>query len=118
MRNHVGLLYPGDILHEAGHLAVMPAAERPWLSGNMMAGKSEQHGIDGDEIAAMLWSYAACQAIGMPAEIVFHPQGYRGSSNWILANFRRGIYPGLPLLVWMGLTTTEEFPRMTRWLRE
>ena len=96
----------------------MPAAGRPWLSGNVMAGKSEQHGIDGDEIAAMLWSYAACQAIGMPVEIVFHPQGYRGSSNWILANFWQGIYPGLPLLVWMGLTTTEEFPRMTCWLRE
>ena len=52
------------------------------------------------------------------AEIVFHPQGYRGISNWILANFRQGIYPDLPLLVWMGLTTTEEFPRMTRWPRE
>jgi hypothetical protein len=112
------LLYPGDILHEAGHLAVTPAAERAQLSGNVMAGKPEQQGTDGDEIVAMLWSYAAAQAIGMPPEIVFHPAGYRGGSQWILDNFCQGDYPGLPLLVWMGLTTNEDFPRMTRWLRK
>jgi hypothetical protein len=112
------LRYPGDVLHEAGHLAVTPAAERALLSGNIMAGKPEQVGTDGEEIVAMLWSYAACEAIGMPPEIVFHPDGYRGSSKWILDNFRQRNYPGLPLLVWMGLTTTEGFPKMTRWLRE
>lgn len=111
------LLYPGDVLHEAGHLAVTPAAERTQLSGNVMAGKPEQPGTDGDEIVAMLWSYAAAQAIGVPPEIVFHPAGYRNASDWILNNFRQGLYPGLPLLVWMGLTTNEEFPGMTRWLR-
>lgn len=112
------LLYPGDILHEAGHLAVTPAAERAQLSGNVMAGKPDQNGVDGEEIVAMLWSYAASEAIGIPPEIVFHPSGYRNASNWILDNFRQGIYPGLPLLVWMELTTTEGFPKMTRWLRE
>ncbi|MFD2721955.1 hypothetical protein ACFST9_24775 [Hymenobacter monticola] len=112
------LLYPGDILHEAGHLAVTPAAERTQLAGNVMAGKPEQHGTDGEEIAAMLWSYAAAQAIGVPLEIVFHPAGYRNSSQWIMENFRQGVYPGLPLLAWMGLTTAETFPSMTRWLRE
>lgn len=112
------LLYPGDILHEAGHLAVTPAAERPQLGGNVMAGKPDQQGTDGEEIVAMLWSYAASEAIGLPPEIVFHPDGYRNASSWILDNFRQGIYPGLPLLVWMGLTTNEDFPRMTRWLRE
>ena len=112
------LLYPGDVLHEAGHLAVTPVEERAQLSGNIMAGKPEQTGIDGEEIAAMLWSYAACQAIGLAPEVVFHAHGYQSQSVWMLDNFRQSIYPGLPLLVWMGLTTTAEFPRMTRWLRE
>lgn len=112
------LLYPGDLLHEAGHLAVTPAAERAQLSGNVMAGKPEQQGTDGDEIVAILWSYAAARHIGVPPEMVFHPAGYRGSSQWMLDNFRQGNYPGLPLLAWMGLTTNEDFPRMTRWLRE
>ncbi|GAB3875589.1 hypothetical protein GCM10028824_31350 [Hymenobacter segetis] len=112
------LLYPGDILHEAGHLAVTPAAERIQLAGNVMAGKPDQHGTDGEEIVAMLWSYAAAQAIGVPPEVVFHPAGYRNSSKWMLNNFSQGIYLGLPLLVWMEMTTTEGFPQMTRWLRE
>lgn len=112
------LLYPGDMLHEAGHLAVTPAAERAQLTGNIMANKPEQVGTDGEEIGAMLWSYAACQALNLSPEIVFHPQGYRDQSAWILDNYRQGNYPGLPLLVWMGLTTNEDFPRMTRWLRE
>ena len=54
----------------------------------------------------------------LPAEIVFHSQGYRNASAWILDNFRQGIYPGLPLLVWMGLMTTEYFSGITRWVRE
>ncbi|GAB3582862.1 hypothetical protein [Hymenobacter daeguensis] len=112
------LLYPGDVLHEAGHLAVTPAAERAQLSGNVMANKPEQQGTDGEEIAAMLWSYAAALALDIAPEVVFHPQGYRDQSAWILNNYRQGIYPGLPLLVWMDLTTTADFPRMTRWLRE
>ncbi|GAB3678055.1 hypothetical protein GCM10027594_35780 [Hymenobacter agri] len=112
------LLYPGDLLHEAGHLAVTPDAERIQLVGNVMAGKPEQQGTDGEEIVAMLWSYAAAQAIGVPPEVVFHPNGYRNASAWMLDNFRQKIYPGLPLLVWMGLTTTDDFPHMTRWLRE
>ena len=95
-----------------------PAAERAQLSGNVMAGKPDQNGVDGEEIVAMLWSYAASEAIGTPPEIVFHPDGYRNASNGILDNFRQGIYPGLPLLVWMDLTTTEGFSKMTRWLRE
>ena len=109
------LLYPGDVLHEAGHLAVTAAAERQHLHGNITENQPEK---EGEELAAMLWSYAACQALGLPAEVVFHPHGYHGTSDWILDNYRQGTYIGLPLLVWMGLTTTEAFPRLTRWLRE
>jgi|SRR6476661_799117 len=108
------LLYPGDVLHEAGHIAVSTAAERATLGGNITAGKPEK---EGDEMAVLLWSYAACQALDIPAEVVFHPAGYKGQSEWLLNNFRSGQYTGLPLLVWMGLTTTEAFPRMSSWLR-
>jgi hypothetical protein len=109
------LLYPGDVLHEAGHLAVAPAADRPALGGDVAQSQPERAG---DELAVMLWTYAACRHLGLPPEIVFHPDGYHGQSEWILDNYRQGIYIGLPLLVWMGLTTTDTFPHMTRWLRE
>ena len=109
------LLYPGDVLHEAGHLAVTAAAERPLLQANVTENHPEK---DGDELAVLLWTYAACQALGIPEEVVFHPYGYKGQSEWLLQTFRSGTYVGLPLLVWMGLATSEGFPKMERWLRE
>ncbi|WP_143164093.1 hypothetical protein [Hymenobacter daecheongensis] len=108
------LQYPGDVLHEAGHLALTPAAERAALHGNVVESQPER---EGDEMAVMLWSYAACQALNLPPEVVFHPSGYHGQSAWILDNYRQNCFIGLPLLVWMGLTTPETFPRLTRWLR-
>jgi hypothetical protein len=113
--DYTQLLYAGDVLHEAGHIAVSTAAERPLLQANVTENKPEK---EGDELAVLLWTYAACQALGIPEEVVFHPAGYKGQSEWLLEMFRGGQYVGLPLLVWMGLTTTESFPQMTRWLRE
>lgn len=109
------LLYPGDILHEAGHLAVAPAAERPTLGGDIGAQHPERAG---DELAVLAWTYAAARELGIPAAVVFHPAGYKGDSEHLIAGFESGNYLGLPLLVWMGLTTYADFPRMTRWLRE
>ncbi|AHJ98556.1 hypothetical protein [Hymenobacter swuensis] len=109
------LLYPGDILHEAGHLAVTPAAERPSLGGNITENHPEK---EGEELAVLAWSYAAAQALELPTLVVFHPAGYKGQSEWLAELFDSGQYPGLPLLAWMGLTLAAEFPRMHRWLRD
>lgn len=109
------LRYPGDVLHEAGHIAVTRAAERSTLGGNITENNPEK---EGEEMAVLLWTYAASLAMSLPAEVVFHPDGYKDQSDWLLENFRTGHCAGLPLLVWMGLSTAEEFPRMTRWLRE
>ncbi|MCA8829296.1 hypothetical protein [Hymenobacter pini] len=108
------LLYPGDILHEAGHLAVTTAAERPCTGGNITEHHPEK---EGDELAVLAWTYAACCHLGLPAAVVFHPDGYKGQAEWLVQQYESGGYLGLPLLVWMGLTTTAEFPRMHSWLR-
>jgi hypothetical protein len=111
------LMFPGDILHEAAHIAVSPAAERPHLGPD---------GLDnpGLEIAALAWSYAACLRLGMPPELVFHADGYKGGGASILEAFSSGATLGQPLLAWMGLTTygpgadpKQAFPVMARWLR-
>jgi hypothetical protein len=112
------LLYPGDLLHEAGHLAVMLPAQRASAGSN--AGSDM-----GDEIAAQTWSYAAAVHLGLPPEMVFHPAGYKGAAETLIQVYRDG-NAGVPLLQWMGLTldparaavtSIPPYPHMIRWLR-
>lgn len=104
------LLYPGDLLHEAGHLAVTPSADRGSLSGNTGDGA-------GEEMAAIAWSYAAALHLKLDLTVVFHPAGYKGGSESIIKNFSQRRYVGVPLLVWMKLTD-DRYPAMMRWLRD
>ena len=106
------LKYPGDLLHEAGHLAVLPPAQRR-RAGDDFAGNG------GGEMAAIAWSYAACLQIDLPLEMLFHDQGYKGDARWLRQTFADGKYIGLPILIWRGMTSDEgdeAFPRMTHWL--
>jgi hypothetical protein len=112
------LKYPGDLLHEAGHIAVSLSAERESLNDNVIENNSEKAG---EEIAVLLWSFAAARKIGLPTEIVFHEDGYKGEAKWLAEQFESENYIGLPLLQWMGLTDIEcenTFPKMKTWLRE
>lgn len=114
------LTYPGDLLHEAGHLAVLLPEERPVFH---LRGAEEPLG---NEIAAMAWSYAALYHLKLKPEVVFHEGGYKGASDWHIGNFTTGIYPGLPLLCWMGFCAdakmaaergVKPYPEMLRWMR-
>lgn len=112
------LLYPGDILHEAGHIAVVSGCERYALSDNVTVNRP---GKEGEEMAVILWSYAACLHLRIDPKIVFHKDGYKGNSDWLLENFEQKKYIGLPLLVWMGMASDQHsgncFPNMIKWLR-
>jgi len=110
----------GDLLHEAGHLAVLPPAER--------AATGDDAGADGGmEMAAIAWSWAALVHLHLDPQVVFHEGGYRNGSRELIDNFREGRWFGVPLLQWMGLTAEPKlardlgipaFPHMRRWLRE
>lgn len=113
------LLHPGDILHEAGHIAVSLPEDRIHLGGNITAARPDKAG---DELAVLLWTYAACCHLCLDLAIVFHSAGYKGQSDWLIEQFTTGQYAGLPLLVWMGLTdepgkSGAGFPAMLHWLR-
>lgn len=111
--------FPGDLLHEAGHLAVSEAPRR--------AEASAFEAEPGEEMAAMAWSVAAAAHLGLPLEVVFHPEGYRGGSDAMLAAFAgAGSGPGVPLLSAWGMSAEPAraaewgrapFPAMARWLR-
>ncbi len=117
------LRYPGDLLHEAGHLAVTPAAQRHAVGSPAL---ELPWPTDGEEIGAVLWSYAAALHIGLPLEVVFHPHGYKNDAQWLIETFQAKNYIGLPFLEWAGLGFGPEqaakqgmpvFPQMAKWLR-
>lgn len=113
------LLFPGDLLHEAGHIALIPAGLRDRTSGNV---NENQLTDGGEEMAVMLWTYAACRHMDLDPGIVFHSNGYKGDSEWLLDNYNAGTYIALPLLQWMGLCApngqSPAFPHMLKWLRD
>ncbi|MBN3584192.1 hypothetical protein JYB64_17470 [Algoriphagus aestuarii] len=108
------LKYPGDLLHEAGHIALMTAEEKETIIGNV---KNYRSPNQDDEMGVMCWTYAALIHLDLPPEVVFHPEGYKGESQMLIQEFTNGHYRGLPLLVWMDLTEYESFPKMKKWIR-
>lgn len=114
------LRYPGDLLHEAGHLAILTPAQRRSSTGAFDAS-------GGDEMAAMAWSYAASVHLGIEPAIVFHGDGYRGGAQALVENFAQGRTVGVPLLQWFGMTLDSRraalegvppYPAMLRWTRD
>lgn len=118
------LAFPGDLLHEAGHLAVAPAEIRHLLGGEVIVPQAD---LDTLETEAIAWSYAACIYLQIEPRIVFHEKGYKGKSANILFNFSLGIFFGLSGLEEKGMTFSERsaretgvapFPAMQKWLSD
>lgn len=109
------LIATGDILHEAGHLAVTEAEFRDKIGTPEVPTDWPK---DGDEFGAMLWSYAALTHLKLPSEVVFHDDGYKDQADWLREQYAAGTYIGLPLFIWMGFCDDEvQFPRVKKWLR-
>lgn len=117
------LTWPGDLLHEAGHLAVAPERLRSQLGGEVLLPDAN---LDAIESQAIAWSYAASLHLGLDPKIVFHEGGYKGQSEGLLMNFRLGVFLGVNGLQEAGMTVTEKtapdgvspFPHMLKWLRD
>ena len=117
------LVWPGDLLHEAGHLAIVPAALRPTIGGELPVDPLVQHA---GEAEATAWAYAALVTIGLPPEVLFHAGGYHGKSQALIFSYTNGVYLGAAGLGAAGLAATPEevrsaglpgYPNMRRWLR-
>ena len=110
------LAWPGDLLHEAGHVAVGDPVNR-------------ENGVSddpGEEMAALAWSYAAAVRLGLDASVPFHDGGYRGGGKALAEAFSMGGYVGVPLLAMWGLTIEPHrakdagapgYPHMLAWRR-
>lgn len=120
------LLYPGDLLHEAGHIAVMKPEDRVASSGNIGEERTKND-ADGEELMAIAWSYAALRHLDIDPEVVFHPTGYKGAAGWYIEQYTSGNFIALPVLQWIGLCYDKKnaslhgvlpYPNMIKWLRD
>jgi hypothetical protein len=118
------LASPGDILHEAGHIAVVPSVDRSGLSASAIEKRKDR---EAEEMMAIAWSYAAAVHLNIDPHFVFHDDGYKGGGSYIADNFKNKNYFGLPMLQWIGLTADEKnaailniapYPNMIKWLRD
>jgi hypothetical protein len=108
------LQHPGDILHEAGHIAVIPAADRSRLTAQSIIKRTNR---EAEEMMAIAWSYAVCIHLLIDPLFVFHSEGYKDGSNYITDSCSRNDYFGLPMLESIGLTT-DLYPDMIKWMRD
>ncbi|HWT13548.1 MAG TPA: hypothetical protein VN231_12395 [Allosphingosinicella sp.] len=111
------LQWPGDLLHEAGHVALADPGARASLD--------KVSDDPGEEMAAIAWSYAAALEIGLDPAIVFHDQGYHGGGRALAEGLARGALIGTPLLECYDMAADSSaraqgaapYPHMLRWLR-
>jgi hypothetical protein len=114
--------YPGDILHEAAHIAVVPAADRAELDEAAIGKRTDR---EAEEMMAIAWSYAVSVHLALDPYFVFHPDGYKGGGKDIADNFMEGRYFGVPMLQWTGMAASAAeieagaapYPAMKTWLR-
>ena len=111
------MMSPGDILHEAGHLALKAPEERA---------ADPFRATGAEEISVLAWSYAAALHIGLDLKVLFHGLANGDLHEAILDNFPRGQFIGLPMLQRWGMTVEPRlavpggpapFPHMLRWVR-
>lgn len=118
------LAYPGDIVHEAGHIAVVPAEERKTLNTADIAKRQHR---EAEEMMVIAWSFAVCVHLNIDASFVFHDDGYKGGGSSLVENFKAGHYFGVPMLQWTGMALERKnelqpelavYPAMLKWLRD
>jgi hypothetical protein len=117
------LRWPGDLLHEAGHIATMPAPMRSTLSDALDATPEVAHA---GEVEATAWAYAAVVHLRLKPSVLFHAEGYDGRSDQLIATYGLGVYPGCFGLAQAGMTRigadalqegVPPYPHMIQWLR-
>ena len=115
--DEIQLIHPGNILHEAGHIAVHEPARR---------NETKFLPSKGEELGALAWSYAAVVHLGLGSQLVFYPGSYHGWDTSLVENFAEGHYIGVPLLQRYGMAIEQRFaaergvepyPHMLRWVR-
>lgn len=130
------------LLHEAGHLAVMPTRFRHFLSGNLGEGMRrafaalDQLDLAPDDplLRAMLqtsdpevtaWAWAAGKAIGLPDQMIIEDDDYQGEGEGIRIALAANSYLGINGLSHAGFCVVRQnpyrplpvYPELAHWLQ-
>ena len=117
------LRWPGDLLHEAGHIAIAPASLRPTLNDGVELPTDIPHA---SEVEATAWAFAALHHLRLDPSVLFHSGGYGGASPGLIDTFMLGVYPGSFGLSQAGMTSVGPeaqrrglpvYPALSHWLR-
>lgn len=110
---HVDRAAPASgLLHEAGHLALVPTQFRHYLSGDLDAGvkrifseldslnlgpdsKLERAMLQASDPEATAWAWAAGKAIGIPERMIIQDFEYSGSGGFIRSALAANSYVGI-----------------------
>lgn len=115
------------LLHEAGHLAIVPTGFRHLLSGDLDAGMAQifEH-LDGMQLEpdshlqrAMLqtgdaeataWAFAAGRAIGLPDDLIIQDDEYSGEGRFIRSALAGSAYVGINGIAHAGFCVRRATP--------
>lgn len=125
---------PSDLLHEAGHVAIMPANFRRMLTGDLddVVGQVFEdlirRGLEPDhpmtrallqcsDTEATAWAWAAGRHLGLPDDQIITDQDYDGSGAEVRACLKMRCYFGINGLQAAGMCAARHYPSMTRWVQ-
>lgn len=133
-----------NMLHEAGHLATVPARYRSLMSGNlyqgfesMLADISRQNlhpddplcraAMQASDPEATAWAWAAGIHLGLPPDLIVLDEEYDGTGADVRLSLRLGTYAGIHGLSHAGFCVTRPhmeavlkrpvYPKLARWLQ-
>ena len=137
---NVALASPADLLHECGHLALLPNSERVLFSGNLYAGFERYLSMDfkvdsleyyimqaADDCAVTAWTWAAGLHLGFTDEEIIHDDDYDNTGKTIRTQLALGQHQGISGLHYAGYTQKPKiqlqllhpernyFPKMAYW---
>lgn len=107
-----------SLLHEAGHLAIVPERFRPWMDGDVSHGQRRmldaimdlepdsplvRAALHTGDPEATAWAWAAGVHLGLPPEIVVRDRSYEGQGAGVRLALKNGTYLGIHGLCHAGL---------------
>jgi hypothetical protein len=125
-----------SLLHEAGHLAILPGNVRSWATGDIDVVvermfrwlKSVDAGGDPDaplmraaiqasDPEATAWAWAAGGAVGLRPTEIIRNEDYEGDGAVIRLQLSARRYVGIHGLQHAGLCSVRNYPAMSAWLQ-